>query len=95
MVKRTPARPAGESAAPDPAAGWSTGLKIATGGQGVVAHAGVVLPRRLADRIGLTAGLRAVVARRDFSPRRDRAGCWLTRSPRWSPGPPTCRMWRR
>ncbi|SHI99095.1 hypothetical protein SAMN02745244_01487 [Tessaracoccus bendigoensis DSM 12906] len=39
---------------------------------GVVAHAGVVLPRLLADRIGLTVGLRAVVARRDFTPRRDR-----------------------
>jgi hypothetical protein len=47
-------------------------LKVATGGQGVVAHAGVVLPRLLADRIGLTAGLRAVVARRGFTPLRDR-----------------------
>jgi len=47
-------------------------LKVGTGGQGVVAHAGVVLPRLLADRIGLTAGLRAVVARRGFTPLRDR-----------------------
>ena len=58
-MKRTPARLARDSSWPDPAAGWSKGLKVATGGQGVVAHAGVVLPRLLADRIGLTAGLRA------------------------------------
>jgi hypothetical protein len=45
---------------------------VAAGGQGVIAHAGVVLPRLLADRIGLTAGLRQVVARRGFSPGRDR-----------------------
>ncbi len=72
MVQRTPAHRAGESGLPDPAAGWSKGLAIAAGGQGVVAHAGVVLPRLLADRVGLTAGLRGVVARRGFSPRRDR-----------------------
>ena len=56
----------------DPALSWSRGLKVEVGGAGVVAHAGVVLPRRLADRIGLTAGLRQVVARRGFSPGRDR-----------------------
>ena len=71
-MKRTPARSARESSLPDPASGWSKGLKVATGGQGVVAHAGVVLPRVLADRIGLTLGLRSVVARRGFSPLRDR-----------------------
>lgn len=38
----------------------------------MVAHAGVVLPRLLADRLGLTAGLRQVVARRGFVPGRDR-----------------------
>lgn len=42
------------------------------GGPGVIAHAGVVLPRLLADRIGLTVGLRHVVARRGFTPGRDR-----------------------
>ena len=57
---------------PDVALGWSNRLKVARGGQGVVAHAGVVLPRLLADRVGLTAGLRAVVARQGFTPRRDR-----------------------
>ena len=57
MVKSTAVGSAQESALPDPAAGWSKGLKVATGGRGVVAHAGVVLPRLLVDRIGLTAGL--------------------------------------
>lgn len=52
---------------PDVALGWSNRLKVARGGQGVVAHAGVVLPRLLADRVGLTAGLRAVVARQGFT----------------------------
>ncbi|MBK8463306.1 MAG: hypothetical protein IPL36_09795 [Nigerium sp.] len=60
------------SPSPDPAAGWSNRLRIAVGGQGLIAHAGVVLPRLLADRIGLTAGLRWLVARRGFDPRRDR-----------------------
>lgn len=57
---------------PDPALGWSRRLKVEVGGQGVIAHAGVVLPRLLADGIGLTAGLRQVVARRGFTPVRDR-----------------------
>ena len=51
MVQRTGTRPAGESALPDPAAGWSARLELASGGRGVVAHAGVVLPRLLADRV--------------------------------------------
>ena len=72
MVKRTSTRSARGSSLPGPGLGWSRGLKVATGGQGVVAHAGVVLPRLLADRVGLTAGLRAVVARRGFTPLRDR-----------------------
>ncbi|NHB86155.1 hypothetical protein G7085_20970 [Tessaracoccus sp. HDW20] len=41
-------------------------MKIGTGGQGLVAHAGVVLPRLMANRVGLTAGLREVVGRRDL-----------------------------
>ena len=68
MVKRTAARlPVG-----DPALDWSKGLQIRVGGRGVIGHAGVVLPRLLADRVGLTAGLRRVVARRGFLPGRDR-----------------------
>ncbi|MGH3407525.1 MAG: hypothetical protein ACRDRJ_34250, partial [Streptosporangiaceae bacterium] len=35
--------------------GWSRGLE-ATGGQGVVSHAGLVLLRHLADKMGLTGG---------------------------------------
>lgn len=56
----------------DPALGWSKGLRLEVGGRGLVAHAGAVLPRLLADRVGLTVGLRQVVARRGFSPGRDR-----------------------
>ena len=56
----------------DPALGWSQDLLVDVGGSGVVAHAGVVLPRLLADRVGLTRGLREVVARAGFTPVRDR-----------------------
>lgn len=46
----------------DPAPAWSQGLQVEVGGAGTVAQAGVVLlPRLLADRLGLTAG-RAVDA---------------------------------
>lgn len=68
MVKST----AAEATALDPAGGWSQDLRVEVGGRGMVGQAGVVLPRLLADRIGLTAGLRAVVARRGFVPGRDR-----------------------
>ena len=68
MVKRTAAGVVRGTSVPDVALGWSNRLKVARGGQGVVAHAGVVLPRLLADRVGLTAGLRAVVARQGFTP---------------------------
>jgi hypothetical protein len=56
----------------DPALGWSQDLQVEVGGSGVIAHAGVVLPRLLADRVGLTGELRAVVARAGFTPVRDR-----------------------
>jgi len=45
---------------------------VRVGGPGTVAHAGIVLPRLLADRVGLTAGLAAAVARAGFIPIRDR-----------------------
>lgn len=51
---------------------WSHGLRVEVAGRGVIGQAGMVLPRLLADRIGLTAGLRAVVARAGFQPGRDR-----------------------
>ena len=42
------------------------------GGAGTVAHAGVVLPRLLADRVGLTVGLAQVLERANFTPVRHR-----------------------
>jgi Transposase DDE domain group 1 len=56
----------------DPALGWSQGLGVEVGGAGTVAQAGVVLPRLLADRLGLTTGLAQVVARAGFTPVRHR-----------------------
>ena len=42
--------------------GWSRGLEVSGGGQGVVSHAGLVLLRRLADKTGLTGGLSRALA---------------------------------
>jgi hypothetical protein len=56
----------------DPALGWSRGLSVEVGGAGTVASAGIVLPRLLADRVGLTTGLSGAVARAGFTPLRDR-----------------------
>lgn len=56
----------------DPVLAWSNGLKVEVGGAGTIAHAGVVLPRLLADRLGLTLDLAAVVARAGFTPLRHR-----------------------
>jgi hypothetical protein len=56
----------------DAALAWSQGLKVEVGGAGTLAAAGVVLPRLLADRLGLTAGLAQVVARAGFFPLRHR-----------------------
>jgi hypothetical protein len=56
----------------DPALAWSNGLKVQVGGAGTIAHAGAVLPRLLADRLGLTLDLAQVVARAGFSPLRHR-----------------------
>ncbi|MBQ0901304.1 IS1380 family transposase [Micromonospora sp. U21] len=51
---------------------WSRGLSVEVGGRGVVSHAGMVLLRTLADRTGLTGALSQAVARRGFTPGRDR-----------------------
>jgi DDE family transposase len=51
---------------------WSSRLTVRPGGTGTIAHAGVVLPRLLADRVGLTSGLTAAVTRCGFTPVRDR-----------------------
>lgn len=56
----------------DGALSWSRGLSVRVGGAGTVAHAGVVLPRLLGDRLGLTAGLSGALASRGFVPVRDR-----------------------
>jgi len=40
---------------------WSTGLKITGGGTGVIAHAGAVMLRLLADRTGLTGAICAAM----------------------------------
>jgi len=47
----------------DPALAWSQKLSAEVGGAGTVAQAGVVLPRLLADRLGLSAGPAEAMAR--------------------------------
>jgi hypothetical protein len=56
----------------DAALGWSDRLRVEVGGPGTVAHAGVVLPRLLADRLGLSEDLAGVMARAGFVPVRHR-----------------------
>lgn len=51
---------------------WSAGLGVTGGGTGVVAHAGNVGLRLLADRVGLTDGLSKALSRRSFTPVHDR-----------------------
>jgi hypothetical protein len=67
--------------------GWSRGLEVSGGGQGVVSHAGLALLRHLADKTGLTGGLSHALATRRILVH-DRAGCsptWRARS-RTAPG---------
>jgi Transposase DDE domain group 1 len=51
---------------------WSTGLSVVADGSGVVAHAGSIAVRLLADRTGLTGELSRATARRSFAPVHDR-----------------------
>ena len=51
---------------------WSTGLSVSGDGVGVVAHAGSVALRLLADRTGLTSELSKAMTRRSFVPVHDR-----------------------
>jgi hypothetical protein len=51
---------------------WSTGLSVSADGSGVVAHAGSIAVRMLADRTGLTGELSRATARRSFAPVHDR-----------------------
>jgi hypothetical protein len=46
--------------------GWSRGLEVTGGGQGVVSHAGLALLRHLADKTGLTGGLSRALATSRF-----------------------------
>jgi len=50
---------------------WSTGLSFSADGSGVVAHAGNVATRLLADQVGLTGVLSAAMSRRGFTPTHD------------------------
>ena len=45
---------------------WSSGLSVTADGLGVVAHAGAVSVRLLADRVGLTGDLSSALTRRGF-----------------------------
>jgi hypothetical protein len=58
-------------------------MRVEVGGPGTVAHAGVVLPRLLADRLGLTEDLAQVVARANFTRCAIGVGCWSMRRARW------------
>ena len=51
---------------------WSAGLSVTADGVGVVAHAGSIATRLLADRVGLTGELSKAMARRNFTPGHDR-----------------------
>jgi hypothetical protein len=51
---------------------WSAGLSVSADGVGVVAHAGSIATRLLADRTGLTAELSKAMARPNFVPGHDR-----------------------
>lgn len=51
---------------------WSAGLSVSAESVGVVAHAGSIATRLLADRTGLTGELSKVMVRRNFVPFHDR-----------------------
>jgi hypothetical protein len=52
-------------------------LSVTADGEGLVPLAGVVAVRLLADRVGLTAGLSAALARRGFAPGHVRGQVWV------------------
>ncbi|MGW0885856.1 IS1380 family transposase [Streptomyces sp. NPDC002671] len=53
--------------------GWDRGLSVTADGKGLVGHAGTVLLRKLADRIGLTRGLAGVLPTSTAAGWRERA----------------------
>ena len=56
---------------------WWQGLSVTADDAGVVPLAGSVAVRLLADRVGLTDGLSAALARRGFSPGHARGQVWV------------------
>ena len=55
-------------------------MSVSGDGVGVVAHAGSIATRFLADRVGLTSELSNAMRRRNFVPfHTSVAGCWSTR----------------
>jgi hypothetical protein len=54
--------------------GWDRGLSVTADGKGLAGHAGAVLLRKLADRIGLTQGLAGVLPTSTAAGWRERAG---------------------
>ena len=68
----------------DPALAWADKLSVQVGGAGTVAAAaGVVLPRLLADRLGLCTELAEVMATSGSSRCGIGGGRWWTRRARW------------
>jgi len=55
-----------------PGTSWAAGLEFVGDDERLVAHAGVLPPRLLAGRLGLTGGLSAGMRRRGFEPVYDR-----------------------
>jgi uncharacterized protein (AIM24 family) len=53
---------------------WSAGLSVTADGTWVVAHAGSVAVRLLADQVGLTGGLSRALTRRSLDTRSRRTG---------------------
>lgn len=51
---------------------WSSRLRVHGDGRGVIGHAGLVLPRLLADRVDLTRWLSVAMAGTRFAPLHDR-----------------------
>jgi hypothetical protein len=56
---------------------WNHGLRVTAEADGLVGHAGAVLPRKLADQAGLTAALGPALARAGKFPLVDRAPRWF------------------
>jgi hypothetical protein len=58
--------------------GWDHNLTVTADGKGLVGHAGVVLLRKCADRVGLTAALSSVLPAGQGPGGGTAAWCWST-----------------